>query len=343
MSEEPERKLVAILAAATAALSRPPGREEAGTPARLDQARRGVIDPAIAMHRGRIFKVIGSGILAEFPSAVLALRAAVGIQTELAARNRAVAAEDGVVLRIGVHQGEAVVAGGDLLGDGVITAARIVPLAPPGGICVSARVHEDSTGKLPLGFDDLGEHTLRDIARPVRVLRVLLHGEPPPAPAAPAAERTPPRAGDAERTLLGQAPPQAMHVLVVSSPGRAERRVALDSMPFVIGRQPPCGLLLDGREVSRRHCQIHVADGHAVVTDLASTNGTFVDGQRIAAPTRLLPGMRIGLGAHALLYECQEPGADPEATGIAPGGRAPPMQRQGLPGCRAMRCDDGSG
>ena len=91
MSEEPERKLVAILAAATAALSRPPGREEAGTPARLDQARRGVIDPAIAMHRGRIFKVIGSGILAEFPSAVLALRAAVGIQTELAARNRAAA------------------------------------------------------------------------------------------------------------------------------------------------------------------------------------------------------------------------------------------------------------
>ena len=320
MSDEPDRKLAAILAADMVGFSRQLGQDEAGTLARLDHARRATIDPAIATHRGRIFKLMGDGILAEFPSAVLALRAAIAIQTGLGAHNRALAEGERVVLRIGVHQGEVVIAGEDLLGDGVNVAARIEPLAPAGGICVSARVYEDSIGKLRLGFQDLGDRPLKNIDRPVRVLRVLLPGEDVIAPEPePLAERTMVRAAvdAAERTYVRVAVPRRRHVLLLSDPTGASRMVPLGTTPLTIGRIPPCGLVLDDREVSRQHCRIEIAGEHVVLTDLQSTNGTFLDGQRIAVPTRLAPGARIVLGRHGLVYEREELEADPEATGTA--------------------------
>jgi TolB-like protein/Flp pilus assembly protein TadD len=121
-------------------------------------------------------------MLAEFPSAVLALRAAIGIQEALGKRNSEGPSKL-IEVRIGVHQGDGVVEGMDLLGDGVNIAARLEALAEPGGICISARVHEDATGKIMLDARDMGEQQLKNIARPVRAYAVLLSGGTSKAPA----------------------------------------------------------------------------------------------------------------------------------------------------------------
>ena len=115
---------------------------------------------------GRLFKTTGDGFFVEFASAVQALRCAIAIQDKLRAQT------DGLRLRIGVHQGEVVPEGDDLLGDGVIIAARLEPLAEPGGICISSRVREDASGKMALEADDLGELELKNIAAKIRVFRV---------------------------------------------------------------------------------------------------------------------------------------------------------------------------
>ena len=112
-----------------------------------------------------------------------ALRCAIAIQERLRSE------PDGLRLRIGVHQGEVVAEGDDLLGDGVIIAARLEPLAEPGGICISARVREDAAGKLDLAFSDLGDQQLKNIARPIRVHAVNLAGPAPPGTSATAARR----------------------------------------------------------------------------------------------------------------------------------------------------------
>ena len=131
--------------------------DEEGTLARLRSLRREVTDPAIAAHRGRIVKTIGDGLLVEFASAVDAVRCADEVQRAMAERNAAVAADQRIAFRIGIHQGDIIVEDGDIFGHGVNIAARLEALAEPGGICVSARVQEDSAGRLDLGFRDLGE------------------------------------------------------------------------------------------------------------------------------------------------------------------------------------------
>jgi adenylate cyclase len=168
----PERRLAAILAADVAGYSRLIGVDEEGTLDRLRSIRAEVIDPAIAAHRGRLVKTTGDGLLAEFPSVVDALRSAVEIQQEIAGRVDEAPADRRLQLRIGIHQGDIVVEDGDIFGDGVNVAARLEALAEPGGICISARVQEDAAGRLDVGFTDLGEQTLKNIARPVRVFRV---------------------------------------------------------------------------------------------------------------------------------------------------------------------------
>src|ERR1700748_3402766 len=130
------------------------GRDEPATLARVRTLRTDVIEPLAASHGGRLFKTTGDGFLAEFASAVQALRCAVAIQDALLSQ------PEGLRLRIGVHQGEVVAEGDDLLGDGVIIAARREPLAEPGGICISGRVREDAAGKMALEVDDLGTPAL---------------------------------------------------------------------------------------------------------------------------------------------------------------------------------------
>jgi adenylate cyclase len=168
----PERRLAAILAADVAGYSRLIGVDEEGTLGRLKAIRAEVIDSAIAVHRGRLVKTTGDGFLVEFASVVDALRCATEAQQAMADRNAAIVEADRIELRIGIHQGDIVVEEGDIFGDGVNVAARLEALAEPGGICVSARVQEDAAGRLDLAFVDLGEQTLKYIARPIRAYRV---------------------------------------------------------------------------------------------------------------------------------------------------------------------------
>lgn len=178
----PERRLAAIMVTDVVGFSRMMGIDEVGTLNRMAECRAGIIDPALAEFRGRIFKEMGDGLLSEFSSAVLALSAAVKIQAGLAARNAKLPEAEHIILRIGVHQGEVLTQGTDLMGDGVNIAARLEPLALPGGICVSNRVREDAGGKLELDFEDLGEVALKNIGRPVRVHRVHAPGSRPAPP-----------------------------------------------------------------------------------------------------------------------------------------------------------------
>ena len=167
-----ERRLAAILAADVAGYSRLIECDEEGTLGRLRMLRAEVIDPQIAGHRGRIVKTTGDGLLVEFASVVDALRCAVEIQAALADNNAPLPPDRRIEFRIGIHQGDIVVEDGDIFGDGVNVAARLEGLAEPGGICVSARVQEDAAGRLDLAFEDIGEQSLKNISRPVRVFRV---------------------------------------------------------------------------------------------------------------------------------------------------------------------------
>jgi class 3 adenylate cyclase len=169
------RRLAAILAADVAGYSRLIGSDEAGTLGRLRTTRAELIDPTIAKHHGRLVKTTGDGLLVEFSSVVDALRSASEIQAGMAERNATVPPDERIEFRMGLNVGDIVVEDGDIFGDGVNIAARLEGLAEPGGICVSARVQEDAAGRLDLPFEDLGEQTVKNIARPVRVFA--LHPE----------------------------------------------------------------------------------------------------------------------------------------------------------------------
>jgi TolB-like protein len=180
-----ERRLAAILAADVTGYSRLIGADEEGTLARLKALRGELIDPKIAEHRDGVVKTTGDGLLVEFSSVVDALRGAAEVQAALADSNASLPPERRIEFRIGIHQGDIVVESDDIFGDGVNVAARLEALAEPGGICVSARVQEDAAGRLDLAFEDIGEQSLKNIARPVRVFRVLTAAKPMSAPALP--------------------------------------------------------------------------------------------------------------------------------------------------------------
>jgi TolB-like protein/class 3 adenylate cyclase len=180
------RRLAAILAADVAGYSRLIGADEGGTLQALKAIRAEVIDPTIAAHNGRLVKTTGDGLLVEFGSVVDALRCATDVQAGMAERNATVPADKRIEFRIGINVGDVVVEDGDIFGDGVNVAARLEGLAQPGGICVSARVQEDATGKLDLAFEDMGEQTLKNITRPVRAYRIATDLAPSRAPEVPA-------------------------------------------------------------------------------------------------------------------------------------------------------------
>src|SRR5262245_47104347 len=171
-TERVERRLTAILAADVAGYSRLMGADEEGTLAQLMAHRRALVDPKVAEHRGRIVKTTGDGMLAEFASVVDALRCAVEVQRGMADRNAEVPQDKRIEFRVGIHQGDVIIEGEDIFGDGVNVAARLEGLAEPGGIGVSARVQEDALGKLEIAFENAGEQQLKNIARPVGVYRV---------------------------------------------------------------------------------------------------------------------------------------------------------------------------
>ncbi len=166
-----ERRLAAILAADVVGYSRLIRADEEGTLARLKALRDEIIDPKIAEHHGRIVKLMGDGMLAEFASVVDAVRAATEAQRSIAEHNAGRPEEKRIVFRIGINLGDVVIDGDDIQGDGVNVAARLESLAEPGGICISGSVHEQVCDRLDLAFEDMGEQEVKNIARPIRVWR----------------------------------------------------------------------------------------------------------------------------------------------------------------------------
>ena len=167
-----QRRLAAIVAADVVGYSRLMGRDESGTVARLREHRKLRFEPALARHGGRLVKLTGDGALAEFPSAVDALGAAIEFQQAMVEANRDQSDDMAIVFRIGLHVGDLIVEGDDLYGDGVNVAARLEAEAPAGGIVISRNVHDTVTGRLKARFDDLGELALKNIERPVQAYRV---------------------------------------------------------------------------------------------------------------------------------------------------------------------------
>src|SRR6201981_2984089 len=191
-TERVERRLAAILAADVANYSRLMGADEEGTLARLKALRRELADPKIKEHRGRICKTTGDGLLIEFASVVDAVRCAVEVQREMAERNADVSPDGRIEFRMGINLGDIMKDGRDIYGDGVNVAARLEALAEPGGICVSRMVRDQVRDKLAFSFEDMGEQQVKNIARPVRVHRMLLGERPgPPEPAGAASATAP--------------------------------------------------------------------------------------------------------------------------------------------------------
>jgi class 3 adenylate cyclase/pimeloyl-ACP methyl ester carboxylesterase len=170
------RRLAAILAADVAGYSRMMSDDESGTMAALQAMRSEVISPAIARHDGRIVKLMGDGILAEFDSVVEAVACSAEIQRELVERNRNKVETSRMQFRIGVHLGDVIADGDDIYGDGVNIAARLENLAEPGGVCISRQAFDQVEGKLPIDFQNLGPQNLKNIARPVDVYAVRTGG-----------------------------------------------------------------------------------------------------------------------------------------------------------------------
>jgi TolB-like protein/class 3 adenylate cyclase/Flp pilus assembly protein TadD len=176
-----ERRLSAILAADVAGYSRLMHHDEEATHAKLTALLAGGVEPAMAEHGGRIVKNTGDGFLAEFPSAVEAVRAAVQFQTSIHELTAGDAEDRRIAFRVGVNIGDVIVEPHDVFGDGVNIAARLESIAEPGGICISSAAYDQVRGKVGVEFADLGEQNLKNIALPVRAYSVVRDG---PSPAA---------------------------------------------------------------------------------------------------------------------------------------------------------------
>src|SRR3954467_5654491 len=179
----PERRLAAVVAADMVGYSRLMEIDETGTLARLKTHRLELIDPAIAKNRGRIIKTTGDGLLVEFQSVADAVLCAAEVQRRMARRNADVSPARWIQFRIGINLGDVIVEDNDIFGDGVNVAARLQVLAEPGGICISGAVRDQVGDRLDeIAFEDLGEQSVKNIARPIHVFRVRLEQYPKSAP-----------------------------------------------------------------------------------------------------------------------------------------------------------------
>jgi adenylate cyclase len=167
--ERVNRKLAAILAADVVGYSRLMAADEAGTLAALKRHRETVFDPAVAAHNGRIVKLIGDGAIVEFASVIDAVNCALSVQRSDATASAQSASQPTIVLRIGINLGDVIIEGDDIYGDGVNIAARLEPLAEPGGICVSSIVNESVGNRIDVRFHDGGDVSVKNIDRPIRI------------------------------------------------------------------------------------------------------------------------------------------------------------------------------
>jgi adenylate cyclase len=170
---QPERRLAAVLVADVEEYSRLMGDDEIGTLARFNAHREQLVQPLLAKHGGRLVKLTGDGVLCEFARVVNAVACGVAIQGGMAEREQDVPEAKRIRLRIGVNLGDLLIEENDIHGDAVNVAARLEHFAEPGGLCVSGKVREEVSGRLPYAFCDLGEQRLKNIARPVRLYRLV--------------------------------------------------------------------------------------------------------------------------------------------------------------------------
>ncbi|MGH6920260.1 MAG: adenylate/guanylate cyclase domain-containing protein, partial [Geminicoccaceae bacterium] len=193
MAHSVERKLTTILCADVYGYTRLMEQDEAATLATLT-GYRGAIDGLIGRHRGRVVSTAGDSLLADFPSVVEAVQCAIEIQQELAGRNRSLPDPRRMAFRIGINLGDVMLHDGDLFGEGVNVAARLEALADPGGIWISRTVYDQVRNKLTVGFDDLGDQPVKNIAEPVQAFRVRLDGVARDEGRRPASSPRPPSA-----------------------------------------------------------------------------------------------------------------------------------------------------
>ncbi|MEQ1913029.1 MAG: adenylate/guanylate cyclase domain-containing protein, partial [Vicinamibacterales bacterium] len=244
-----KRRLAAILAADAVGYSAHMAEDEERTLQTLAGHRK-IIDGLIATFDGRIVGTAGDSVLAEFGSSVDAVRCAVEIQQALATRNNTLEQSERLLFRIGINLGDVIVEGADILGDGVNVAARLEGIAEPGGVCVSSSIYDQITGKLNLGFTDMGQQSLKNIGRPVRTYRLERDGasqraKPPvhPTDASKTASRGPMIVGGAAAVVIvlaaiaylasvgtrSSAPPLAISDQQVADPSNDEARIKLQT------------------------------------------------------------------------------------------------------------------
>jgi adenylate cyclase len=286
------RRLAAILAADVAGYSRLMGVDEEGTLDRLKAHHRQLVDPRIGERRGRIVKTTGDGMLAEFPSVVDAVRCAVEIQRAMLDRNAEIPEDKRITFRIGINLGDVIIVGDDIYGDGVNIAARLEALAEPGGLCISRVVRDQIRDKLPYPFEDMGEQSVKNIARPVRAYAMSAAGvastplvEVPPQPG-PARRRISPHRAAIAASVVGVmgigfaawwAWPQGNSPTVsVQAPAAASPQIP----PAVANTQaPPLSIVvLPFANLSNDPDQDYFVDGITddLTTDLSRVSGSFV-------------------------------------------------------------------
>ncbi len=226
MSSEPaERRLAAILSADVAGYSRLMAADEDATVRRL-AAYREEVALLLRQHRGRRVDFTGDNFLAEFPSALDAVQAAVEIQRAIAARNADLSADARMEFRIGIHMGDVRIEDGRLFGDGVNIAARLEKHAPPGGLCLSAAVHEQVASRVALVYEDLGALALKNLPQPVRAWTATL----PSAPRACSRPSRPspggPRSGCDARSRRARAPGELARAARLAARSHGDHRAA---------------------------------------------------------------------------------------------------------------------
>jgi class 3 adenylate cyclase/TolB-like protein len=312
MREPVQRRLAAILAADVAGYSRLMGADEEGTLQRLKAHRRELIDPKIKEHYGRVVKTTGDGLLVEFASVVDAVRCAVEIQRAMADRNADVPEDKRVIFRIGVNLGDVIIDGDDIYGDGVNIAARLESLAEPGGICVSRVVRDQIRDKLPYQFADMGEQSVKNIARPVRcyAMTAAAVAMMPPAPEAQLGP-TRPRLGRTRTIVAGSI------LAVVTTGMTAWWAMPHRNSPTLSAGAPAAGppgravsagapvprrsiVVLPFENLSNNPDQEYFVDGitEDLTTDLSRISGSFV-----IAPTTAFTYKGKGLGAKQIGQE----------------------------------------
>ena len=273
-SEDIKRKLTTILATDVEGYTRLMRADEEATLKTLGEYRE-IIDGLIARHDGRVFSTGGDSVLAEFGSAVEAVRCAISIQEEIASRNTELADDRKLMFRIGINVGDVMIRDDDLFGDGVNVAARLEGLAQPGGVCVSGSVFEQIKHKLSLGFEDMGAQEVKNIAEPVAAYRLV------PGPVSVAAATSTPSAATRWRI-----PAMAAVVIVIIAAGGLAwwQPWAPDVAPESIDKRAlklpdkPSIAVLPFTNMSDDKQQEYFSDGitEDIITDLSKVSGLFV-------------------------------------------------------------------